>query len=477
MHKIISLIIALAITPLAFAMHEEAAEPETKRQRAIVPQPPEMPFAPELQPILGDLVKQKFVNDYAQWVQTEDPSQVTLQSNDDTPFILPIRMALQSKTISGIIEDNGIENPIPLPNIDTKTLAILVKLMEIIDRFQMMQQQDELFYIPRALQPVLNEILASASPILLAELFNATDYLDHPFILNGVAAVIVNGVPEAFLDQVQTLLTVKSTESKHRESRINAALSLLAESDTLATIDAINEAAYPWILKHIAHRESRIKQEYSIADYIKEHGQPPVEILESEHELGDQSSISFWGVGLTSLYGIGLVHNKDQIQELHITYNCLFNVEYDPQPAKNPFDGFPALRVLLLTDNNLKALQPQFFKGASSVEVVDLEGNDLATIQIDTFSGLKNLELLSLVHNRLNRLQLGSFNGASTLRRLDLTGNRLESLPVGLYKRLSNLRKLGLGHNRLPEEEKQRIRAEFPDGIEIEFNQELNVPY
>jgi hypothetical protein len=56
--------------------------------------------------------------------------QVVLQSKDGQDFKVEVQVAKKSETIKNLIEDSGVDAPIPLPNISGKTLAKLVEFMK-----------------------------------------------------------------------------------------------------------------------------------------------------------------------------------------------------------------------------------------------------------------------------------------------------------------------------------------------------------
>jgi S-phase kinase-associated protein 1 len=56
--------------------------------------------------------------------------QVTLKSNDGQSFTITVKEAKMSETVEDLIEDTGIENSIPLPNDNGKTLAKIVEYMK-----------------------------------------------------------------------------------------------------------------------------------------------------------------------------------------------------------------------------------------------------------------------------------------------------------------------------------------------------------
>lgn len=56
-----------------------------------------------------------------------DDDQVTLESQDQQSFAVEVKVAKMSETIKNLIEDAGVDNPIPLPNVTGKILAKVVE--------------------------------------------------------------------------------------------------------------------------------------------------------------------------------------------------------------------------------------------------------------------------------------------------------------------------------------------------------------
>lgn len=56
-----------------------------------------------------------------------DDDQVTLQSQDGQDFTVLVKVAKMSETIKNLIEDAGIDAPIPLPNVTAKILTKVVE--------------------------------------------------------------------------------------------------------------------------------------------------------------------------------------------------------------------------------------------------------------------------------------------------------------------------------------------------------------
>ncbi len=52
---------------------------------------------------------------------------VTLETSDGKMYKVPVEIAKMSETIKNLIEDAGIDNPIPLPNVNSKSLELTIE--------------------------------------------------------------------------------------------------------------------------------------------------------------------------------------------------------------------------------------------------------------------------------------------------------------------------------------------------------------
>jgi S-phase kinase-associated protein 1 len=104
--------------------------------------------------------------------------QVTLQAADGQEFRVEVKVAKKSETIKNLIEDAGIEHPIPLPNIIGKTLTNIVEVMKYASDhpFDPAHPVDS----NRALLIYLNELLREkdVSTSELSDVVRGFNYLD-----------------------------------------------------------------------------------------------------------------------------------------------------------------------------------------------------------------------------------------------------------------------------------------------------------
>ncbi|XP_054455500.1 reticulon-4 receptor-like 2 [Anoplopoma fimbria] len=107
------------------------------------------------------------------------------------------------------------------------------------------------------------------------------------------------------------------------------------------------------------------------------------------------------------------------------------------------FLGLWSLKILLMSNNSIQTLQPQF------LERLDLSFNRLRGLPQDFSQGLFSLQDLQLDHNLLKHLDSTSLDGFEKLRKLDLSYNHIRAIDVGSFGSLSRLSLLNLSGNRL----------------------------
>lgn len=83
---------------------------------------------------LAESIETPPVDDRNEPLDYDDNEQVTITSYDGQDFTITIGAARYSKTLRSLIQDAGIENPIPLPN-ENATGAVLTRLVAFMNHY------------------------------------------------------------------------------------------------------------------------------------------------------------------------------------------------------------------------------------------------------------------------------------------------------------------------------------------------------
>jgi len=435
------------------------------------------------------------------WDNQQDPKVLTLQSSDGQDFVVPVHTAQLSETIRNLIEDAGTDHPIPLPNVDGKTLATIIELLPelewlmaqsgrlptapengvkyVIKNDNYALQQDELLYIPRAFQPIVDEALQNSSDDEVVDLFLAANYLDIPFILNGAAAVLADRLIKRS-HPTELLYTTKEESLNLRLINLGILADKTAPNEAQEDaktyfrnnkIDFVTripkDLLQKYVIRHVVLRRCGITQEYSIADYIREHGEPTLELGNENSYNEGKLELNLKTEGLTSLFGIQLLKQETMktADVLILSDNCFFNFSLDPQGVEKPFEGFTNLWLLELNQNQLVELNSQLFSGLARLERLELFSNKFTQINPLWFVNLEELNMLDLGSNKIARINLlalcSQFKHMETLLLNDnqLTSLELPDNPTAEMLKSLELDQLNLENNQFSRDEKNRIRS------------------
>ncbi|XP_036399642.1 leucine-rich repeat and immunoglobulin-like domain-containing nogo receptor-interacting protein 1 [Megalops cyprinoides] len=113
-------------------------------------------------------------------------------------------------------------------------------------------------------------------------------------------------------------------------------------------------------------------------------------------------------------------------------------------------EGIPSeTRILDLSKNRLKTINPEEFTSYPHLEELQLNENIISAIEPGAFNSLDGLRTLGLRNNNLKLIQLGVFTGLSNLTKLDISENKIVILLDYMFQDLYNLRSLEVGDNDL----------------------------
>lgn len=469
---------------------------------------------------------------------------ITLQSSDGKDFIVDLKSALHSETLKNLIKDAGTDDPIPLPGIDSPTLAQVVTILEMLNslpqeeldslrNFTITQKQalktkdqtvralffldiplvtvltgsddqkvlapvralhsaqslkerirsgipdiaftnirgdtlrtlvqllskldpllmhnarvapiDQLF-IPRTFQPIANETLKPLANQEIAQLFNAADFTEAPFIVNATAAVIA--------DRIHPSITWPKVESHKRDISTPDQLNLVSQALEKGQF-AIPEGMLLHILKHALLRRHNILQEQSVLDYIR-----------AKNENLNITYLNALGESITSLFGIQFFQ---KLSYLNLGSNYLFDPSLDPQAPKRPFAGMHELSDVRLFQNHLVRIPADFLAEATHLEKLDLGQNNYSSLPANLLDDARELRELAIETTWLIELPDNFLSNQAVLRELNLSGNKIERLQNNLFMHTKKIRKIELGSNQIETIESGTFNN-LPDLIEVDLN-------
>ncbi|XP_061101848.1 leucine-rich repeat and immunoglobulin-like domain-containing nogo receptor-interacting protein 2b [Conger conger] len=113
-------------------------------------------------------------------------------------------------------------------------------------------------------------------------------------------------------------------------------------------------------------------------------------------------------------------------------------------------EGIPIeTRVLDLSKNKLRSVNPDNFSSFPQLEELDLSDNIIGSVEPGAFNALVNMHSLSLKSNRIKLIPLGVFTGLANLTILDISDNKIVILLDYMFQDLHNLKVLEVGDNDL----------------------------
>ena len=117
--------------------------------------------------------------------------------------------------------------------------------------------------------------------------------------------------------------------------------------------------------------------------------------------------------------------------------------------AKGTVSNMPNLRDLLLSDNEITELEPDWLRNVPSVKYLNLDGNKIAKLKTGTFFDLPNLVEVHLKNNEITELEPHWVKNMPNLWLLNIDYNKIAKLKTGTFSDLPNLEHVGLQYNEI----------------------------
>lgn len=113
------------------------------------------------------------------------------------------------------------------------------------------------------------------------------------------------------------------------------------------------------------------------------------------------------------------------------------------------FLRFHQLRILEITESQLRAISDFAFNGLSGLQLLNLSRNNLTTVKTWSDANLEELNLLDLRRNAIASIHKYAFKRYPNLLKLHLAVNHISEIPDELFRSTPLLKYLNLGKNDL----------------------------
>jgi len=150
---------------------------------------------------------------------------------------------------------------------------------------------------------------------------------------------------------------------------------------------------------------------------------------------------------LTSLDGIEIIKNKENIKVIDLEDNYILSPSIDFKDIIAPFKDFTFLKKLNLSKNLLTNITSDFLLNLKNLKTLLLHKNPIKTIHKNAFKELKNLRYLNISRCNLKSLPEDIFFNLENLKILDLSSNKIKELAPTIFLPLKNIEKIKIGKN------------------------------
>ncbi|KAA8534428.1 hypothetical protein F0562_031945 [Nyssa sinensis] len=133
------------------------------------------------------------------------------KSSDGEEFVVDEFVAIQSITIKNMVEDNCASNTIPIPNIDSKTLAMLIEYCK--------KHADETITAEDLKQ--FDSEFVEKDQAILYHLLLAANYLNIPSLLDELCKKVANMIKGKTPEEIRKTFNIKNDFTPQEEEEIH----------------------------------------------------------------------------------------------------------------------------------------------------------------------------------------------------------------------------------------------------------------
>lgn len=150
-----------------------------------------------------------------------DDDQVVLQSQDGVDFKVEVKVAKMSETIKNLIEDAGIDAPIPLPNVTGKILSKVVEYCKYHTENPTLVKNDEKKDEKRTDDIIGWDLdFCKVDQPMLFELILAANYLDVKELLDLTCKTVANMIKGKTPDEIRRTFNIKNDFTPEEEEQV-----------------------------------------------------------------------------------------------------------------------------------------------------------------------------------------------------------------------------------------------------------------
>ncbi|MFZ5953944.1 MAG: leucine-rich repeat protein [Candidatus Dependentiae bacterium] len=259
---------------------------------------------------------------------------------------------------------------------------------------------------------------------LLGELLRASTYIDSEILANYFAYKIA-------------LALYRNYEKEANQAILNS-----------HEFGYQNDHALELIQNHLLWLYRRI-EEYSVADYLLEHGQSQLfekrSYITLENRQVEDVSLELKDKKITNLFGLDCLNNLDTVTQLNLNNNNIIKLN------SRQFQKLKKIRSIVLNNNLLKTIPVDLFAGLQNIVKIEINNNQIEYIPEQLFKSLSHLATIDFSNNKIKELSEGIFSESCQLRLLALSNNQIRTLPKNIFRGLHNLNRLNLSNNKLIE--------------------------
>ena len=143
----------------------------------------------------------------------------TLQSQDGQEFKVEIKVAKMSETIKNLIEDAGVDHPIPLPNVSGKILSKVVEYVRHHSESPVVQSEKT---DDKRTDDINDWDLdfCKIDQTMLFELILAANYLDIKNLLDLTCKTVANMIKGKTPEEIRKTFNIKNDFTPEEEEQV-----------------------------------------------------------------------------------------------------------------------------------------------------------------------------------------------------------------------------------------------------------------